>query len=70
MSLQIPSGCDQPFGVVTEHPERSIAWVAKQASDLIGDVTVVDVQPLLRGGRPAADCADTALRFTELLVLL
>jgi hypothetical protein len=68
--LEIPNGREQPFGVVTEHPERSVAWVAQQPSDLTGDVTVVDAQPLLGDRRPITDCADTALRFAELLVLL
>ena len=69
--------------LVVKHPEWTDDFGTKHPPELIpakglkanvredtGDVTVVDAQPLLRDWRPAADCADTALRFTELLVLL
>jgi hypothetical protein len=67
--LEIPNSREQPFGVVTEHSELSVAWVAQQGADLTGDVTVVDAQSPLADRRPTTDRAHARLSFVELLVL-
>ena len=63
VSLEIVGGSTQPFGLVTELPQPTVAVEAGDATHLAGRVIVVDV---LRS-RTVADRTGTALLFDEAL---